>query len=331
MTAPQQTGPPAAPHRRPHRRPHRWRATGIAVVLLALLGTGARWIGSGDGRPEDGGDEANRQAAAGESVAPSGRQPERPIEAPAPILETSSPLPEVADEPETATATPTPPTVDADRFASLKSVVERGLLEQRFAEARAALEVLRTLPLSSAQTGEIERLQDALGSGLSAAASALVDLVRAGSVLSARGMLRQYGDDPAEQLALQAALRAIGLGPDLTSAPTEERSRWPLPAPLEKDRLVRASLTDRTVLGRVVDSRPERITLRVAGPRGLTFPTVRTVACEPVEVDAAEATEMAFAALQAGDPVLARLWLGCAQSRSAAPGPRTVRLQALLR
>ncbi|MCA8973754.1 MAG: hypothetical protein KDC98_03485, partial [Planctomycetes bacterium] len=222
------------------------------------------------------------------------------------------------------------PPLDADRFASLASVVARGIVTQRFAEARLALDLLSAVRLDDRQRARFVSLQSDYAAGMSSLCEDIQGELREGRVLAARAMVATArAGVPAVELAM--ALREAGLLSLLDGPATAEPSRWPMPAPLDKDRLVRAVMADRTMVGRVVDSRSDRITLRVEAGRGQTFPTVPMTACEPVDVLPREAAEMGFAALHAGDPVLARLWLGCAMLRPGESGPRTRCLAELLR
>jgi hypothetical protein len=113
--------------------------------------------------------------------------------------------------------------------------------------------------------------------------------------------------------------------------PVEGDRPWPLPSALAKDRTVRALLLDDVATGRVVDSRSDQVTLRVQQDHDVTFPTVRVVDCEPIDVAAPEAIEFGFAALQSKDALLARLWLACADARSGgSSGLRAQRLREIL-
>jgi len=95
---------------------------------------------------------------------------------------------------------------------------------------------------------------------------------------------------------------------------------------------VRTRSGSEVVTGRVVDSRSDELTLRVQGPHGVTWPTVRAVDCEPTDVAPAEAVEMGLVALHAGNALLAHLWLACASARGGDPSsPRAARLGELLR
>jgi len=117
----------------------------------------------------------------------------------------------------------------------------------------------------------------------------------------------------------------------LEQTPERGALPWPIAAPLPRDRVVRALLADGPATGRVVDGRSDQVTLRMETPHGVTFPTLAVTACEPVDPSAAEAVELALAALQAGQPLLARLWLCCAGLRGDITSPRAARLQEILR
>jgi hypothetical protein len=106
---------------------------------------------------------------------------------------------------------------------------------------------------------------------------------------------------------------------------------WPIAVALPRDRAVRVHLADGTAMGRIVAARSDQVTVRVETPRGVTFPTVPVVACEPLQPTPAEAVEQALAALQAGDALLARLWACCARLRGGDASARARRLEEILR
>ena len=114
-------------------------------------------------------------------------------------------------------------------------------------------------------------------------------------------------------------------------APARGDRPWPIATPLPRDRNVRAQLPDGRTTGRIVDSRSDQVTVRLQTEQGVTFPTLEVVACEPVDATPAEAIEMGFAALHAGDAILAHLWRRCAELRGEPPPGRAGQLAAILR
>ncbi|MCA8949026.1 MAG: hypothetical protein KDE27_05955, partial [Planctomycetes bacterium] len=153
----------------------------------------------------------------------------------------------------------------------------------------------------------------------------------AGEVLAAHAAATAGLDDPPFRRELERALTDAGAAGDPTASPTADPSVWPLPERLPRERAVRVRLASGAAEGAIVDAGAERVTVRVRSDRGLTFPTVELTACEPIDPTAAEAAELGFAALHAGDPLLARLWLACAQSRIPPSGSqRAARLRELL-
>ena len=83
----------------------------------------------------------------------------------------------------------------------------------------------------------------------------------------------------------------------------------PVPTPLVRNRKVRVRWRDELHSGVVANSQRDQVTVRLVSEKGQSFPTVKSVACEPAESTSNEAIEMGFAALHAGAPRLARLWL----------------------
>lgn len=361
MDAEPRTGRP-----RPRRR-RRGRVVVAATAVAVLLGIGSQWIGHGGGTPESGDGEAGlpdskREPAPAQPPATPARLP-----APAPGSKTGTdagsrrapedttaspgaatpvdPAPQVADDepqppPPSAPAVPVAEpsaadeAMDDDRFASLVSLVESRARAGRFAEAGGVLARLRDLAVGPAQRARIAALAGELEQITAATCREILALAGAGQVLAARATAAAAlrDGDAGFRRALGQAFTAAGIGAEPEALPAAERARWPLPVPMPREREVRAELSDGPVRGTVVDSRSDRVTLRVEGPRGLTFPTLRATALEPVDAASAEAAELGFAALHGGDPLLARLWLGCALGRLPAGGcERTARLAELLR
>jgi hypothetical protein len=127
-------------------------------------------------------------------------------------------------------------------------------------------------------------------------------------------------------------VRVAGLEGDWFGRFGSHDGALPIPTPLPKMREVRVRWRETLQVGQVVDSRSDQLTLRIVQAGGQCFPTVPVEHCEPIDVSANEAIEMGFAALQAKDALLARLWLAVADLRAVGPAPeRSARLRALLR
>ena len=322
------------------RRP--WRSMVVLVVLALLIGRGLGWLGSGGEplgvdrqTPPSAGPPvaaaAMTSAAATPAGAPGQGQPmpivdEGAVAAPAggpaavPLAETASP------------AARQEASVDPDRFGSLLSVLQARNSEQNFGLAMLVLQHLRGLPLDGPQQAALMLPAGELERGLAAACSALVQSLGAGNVLAAdAAALRLLADDQGLVLPVLAeSLRICGVSGELQGVPAQDQAPWPLPLPLPRHRGVRARIAGETIVGRVVESRADTVTLRVQVGSGVTFPTVPVVACEPIDGSAPEAVEMGFAALHAGNGLLARLWLGCAALRGGG-APMSERQQRLAR
>jgi len=228
------------------------------------------------------------------------------------------------------------PAVDADRFASLLAMVQTRTSELQIGSAMAALEQLRALPLDGAQRATLVPAARELENALASACAGIVAALRQGEVLAAhREAVRLLADrQDLVEPALRLTLAPLATFANVLAIPTRNGSTWPLPKAITKDRLVRTQTGNGTQLlsGRVVDSRSDELTLRVQGPHGVTWPTVRAVECEPAEASPAEAIELGLVALHAGNGLLARLWLACANSRSGAEASdRAAQLAELLR
>ena len=223
--------------------------------------------------------------------------------------------------------------LDADRFASLLSVVEARRAEGALGAALAAIDRVRSLPIDAGQTTTVQEVQRRLEDAFATRLAELVGLARSGQVLAARGAAGTLLADAAPALH---GLLAVAIGAPTTGAlpavPAADGMPWPTPAALARDRSVRVQMPDATDTGRIVDSRSDQVTVRVQRGQAVTFPTVRVVLCEPVDATPAEAVEMGFAALHAKDGLLARLWLACAKVRGDGQlGERGQRLASLLR
>ncbi|MBL8750834.1 MAG: hypothetical protein JNK78_16860 [Planctomycetes bacterium] len=250
---------------------------------------------------------------------------------PAPLAEAPSNLPDAA--PREANDG-----IDADRFASLLSLVRVRCSEDRFGEALVAVEQARALPLNPEQRTALQQANLAAADALRTALQRTVALVREGAVLEARRTLSTILADAAAPVRAEvgSSLMLAENAPDqalqaLDRAANPRAAPAPTARPLARDRRVRTRWNGVDVVARVADSRSDEVTLRIEEGQGVTFPTVPVVACDPVEPTAAEAVEMGFAALHAGDALLARLWLSCAMQRGARDEDRAKRLAEVLR
>lgn len=312
----------------------------MVLVLLVLVGRGLGWFGH---EAQPGPVSTTALASEPRSAPPTAVlavAPDATIEPPAPAPAPAAPPDEVpaaqavplgetsppGNQPlASAAATDAPastsPAVDRDHFASHLSVLTAHIAAGELGEAIAALRALGRLPLDEAQRTAAAVHGAELESALAKSCASIVQSVLASQVLTARDdiwRLLGLGNglaDPWLDSALQAAGRRPGL--DRARATAESTQPMPIPRPLARGREVRLRRSGRLVTGVVVDSRSDQVTVRLVSSTGIAFPTVPVVAIEPVTATADEAIEMAFAALQAEDVVLARLWFGEAESRNA--------------
>lgn len=231
---------------------------------------------------------------------------------------------------------------DPDRFASLLALAANRMTTDRFAAAESCLHDLAGFALSEPQQAVVTQANVALRQRMRTVCDEVFAAAQNGDVLAAARRIEDAWRDGAGQFraAVNARFAELGIAPladpgesavDLTAVPT--------PKPLTGNREVRAGVGDERLLGRVADAGARRVTLRIATDRGLRFPTVALVDCEPVTATPAEAADLGFAALRAGRPLLARLWLLAAQAAAAgapgraeaAPTDRAARLAELLR
>jgi hypothetical protein len=225
--------------------------------------------------------------------------------------------------------------VDPDRFGSLVSLLRTSTVDRRFGSAMFTLQRLRDLPLDAAQQTALVQPAADLESALGGACGEIVKSVCEGQVLEATFAIESllHDDQGLVLPMLVQSLALCGVRGELQAVPVPAGAPWPQPKALAKGRAVRARIENQVVTGRVIDSRADRVTLRVQRDHSVTFPTVPTSLCEPIDATPAEAVEMAFAALHAGKVAMARLWLGCASMRAgeAPEATRHERLQQLLR
>ncbi|HEU4419805.1 MAG TPA: hypothetical protein VFT55_12785 [Planctomycetota bacterium] len=318
--------------RRRRVRPRLWFL--LVVALLVLIGRGFGLLGEGgekqSARLADAGANATAPApgSSGERSLPSGST------APAPGGEPrqspgAAPAGELIAPPRTEPKRTPGAGVERDRFASLLSLVSTRTEAGELGNAIAAQRSLGSLPLDAAQLASFDAATRQLETALAAACNEVAQGIAQGQVLEAREAMRRLLPDaePNVHPVLAESLRRLGLGEGLLRVPVQTGRPWPVPAPLPRDRNVRVRVGALFQLARVIDSSSDQVTLRVSGEQGVTFPTMPAVVCEPVDPTAAEATEMGFAALHAGDALLARMWLAAASLRSKEA--RTVRAEQL--
>jgi hypothetical protein len=320
--------------RRRRRRPRLWFL--LLIALLVLIGRGLGLLGDGGEK------ESARLADAGANATPQTGSTGDPSITSSPA--TSSGEPRLAPGAAPAGEPSAPPRqkpkrvpgagVERDRFASLLSLVSTRTEAGEIGNAIAAQRSLGSLPLDAGQLAAFDAATLQLETALAAACSKVEQGMAQGQVLEACDAMRQLLPDgqPCVQPVLTQCLRRLGLGEGLLRVPVQTGRPWPTPAPLPRDRNVRVRAGTGFQLARVIDSSSDRVTLRVPGEQGVTFPTMPAVVCEPVDATPAEATEMGFAALHAGDGLLARMWLAAASLRSKeARTARTEQLAELLR
>ncbi len=319
----------------------RGRVFGLLVLgaLAVLIGRGLGLVGrepSPDLPPVGDGDHADSGGAGTPPASGAPAAPSPATQSPA-LPSPAAPSPAAPLAEATPAATPPQPElpgIDADRFASLLSVLDTCAQRGDVGGALATLHQLRQMPLNEPQHLALGVSARAVENDLAAACAEVEQLLREGRVLDGHAaIVRLLGDgDPLTQPWLQSALQAAGLGTGpLQKAPARDE---PIPQPqaLARGRAVRVRAGTAVTAAVVADSRSDQVTLRIENKNGLSFPTHARSACEPVAATRDEAIEMAFAALHAGDALLARLWLACARLRDTSPlPPRGERLAALLR
>ncbi|MCU0865200.1 MAG: hypothetical protein MUC36_15550 [Planctomycetes bacterium] len=351
---------PASPAPVPPPRPHRPRRFGLAAVLLLLWlgGRGAGWFGRGEDQPvpASSGPVDPTAAAAPSSPAPAPVTPPTPpsvaaattttvleaadpapangpAAAPMPMLESDRGPAVPAEESAAVTppAEPLAPALDPDRFASQLSLVTERTSSGDLGRAMVSLHHLRRFALDAAQQVAFADAAQRLETALAAVAANLAQALGQGRVLDARAALsRLRGDGEAVLVPwVRQALQLAGCPGD-PLAPAVAGVR-PIAQPLARGRQVRWRRQGRVEEGRVVDSRSETLTVRVQRGDAVVFPTLAVVEVEPVDASTAEAIEFAFAALQAGDTELARLWwCRVQQQRTGEPSAREQQLATLL-
>ncbi|MFT7537790.1 MAG: hypothetical protein ACI85K_003751 [Hyphomicrobiaceae bacterium] len=222
--------------------------------------------------------------------------------------------------------------VSADRFASLMSLLESHLSASELGHAAGAMQRLLKQPLSDAQRAHVAGVEARLLPLQKACEARILEFVQSGEVLAA--------DREAAQLVVGGVWRATELlaaAPKLALASNwqdsidSEVAAVPAPSPLMRNRKVRVHFHDELRTGVVASSNREEVTVRLVSDGSQTFPTVKAIACEPADSSSSEAVEMGFAAVHAGAPRLARLWMLRAHLLKDELTTRGQQLLALLR
>ena len=328
---------------RPARSRFRRARLGLAgLLILWLIGRGYGLVG----RAEQGPAPFDPQAAAREPAAKPDPQPpvavgvaererdEAVVAAAAPMVEPALANPSATPTVSTVPGRPSdePPAFDADRFASRLSLLQATIDDGRLGLAIATLAELRDLPLDGAQQAALAMPAAQLGAAMATCCSRLVAQLARGDVFAARNALDLLASDAEAPLlpSLHQALALAGVDVALLSPERRGDGAVPIARPLPRGRAVRVRRGGELLSARVADSRSDEATVRLEQGGRVAFPTVPVVSLEPVDATADEAAEMGFAALQAGDVRLARLWLACARLRGPASSPRIEQLAALL-
>ncbi len=329
-----------APSTKRSRRP-RVRTVVFVLLLAWLIGRGLGWIGSGgtaadpESRstlPVEAPTAAADAAAAGAAAVPEGGARSAEVDAGEALAAASAAVPLVEPKLPAVPAAVAVPAIDADRFASMLSLVTQATGERQFGSALASLQHLRTLPLDAAQQAVLLPIAADLQRELGAVCGELAQRLVQGQLLLAHRELATLLAQDALLLrdGVQQALLLAGLEVGIGRDRRREDATLPIPRPLPRGRAVRCLRDGVVVEGRVVDGRSDVVTVRLPNARGVTFPTVDVVACEPIAPSASEAVEMGFAALQRDEVLLARLWLALARRSGGADAARLARLAELL-
>ncbi|MFN3240523.1 MAG: hypothetical protein ACE37K_03315 [Planctomycetota bacterium] len=316
--------------KRPRGRRRRRSAYALLVAgALWLLGYGMGWFGSASdpGRGDQGErrgsqPDAEKVDGQGQRVDGDRRQPADGagpgnVLAAAPTGETDP-----AADPETDASgaglpgkpaserarLPEPePGLEPDRFASLMSLLRAHLDDGALPRASELLQRLRPqVGGDQEQARAVQQFAERLARAEQAAEAAIVAHLRAGEVLAADLVVERLAGDtrwaPASELAAMAEL-----GEDWSAAVGTDG--LPSAAPLPRKRRVRLLWQEGLQEGAVAGTRPQRTTVHLRSASGQSYPTVATIAVEPVDSTQREAIEMGLAAVHAAAPRLARLWL----------------------
>jgi hypothetical protein len=332
MVDPSDIPAPSVPRRRRYRRPV---FVTVCVGLLYLIGQGAGLFGASPiERQGEGNDAITSEQSARLEAAPSQKESlgtqEKVSESSsvltgAPQAETeqvaklNSPQQQDSELAETvhspAPATETAPSSEVigmpeDRFHSLLSLLELHVLENALGSATASLQRIRSQPLSETQSRALDAFDEKLVPMRQAMEERIIECVRSGEVIAANQLSNQLiVNGEWSLLAVAAVSPALELGDNWLRGVQMKGEVLPQSEPLPRNRKVRLRWRDKIWEGVVATSRSDQVTVRVQSDGAQMYPTVRAVACEPIEATSAEAVEMGYAAMHAGAPRLARLWL----------------------
>lgn len=332
--------------KRPRRR---GRPIFVAVFagILWLIGQGIGWFGSGpigeggDADRFDGGTSSVGVATESSSsadlsvVVPDeegrGAQPVKRVLRANERVDTSTVIDKPVPDVDPDAAHQSSSGVSVDRFSSWIALLESYLKEMDLGNASASLQRLLSQSLSSEQREQVAVLEAQLLPLLQACESRILAHVRSGELLAA--------NDEAAQLVVADVWRPGSILAGLPGFVIAENwqadvvigtATIPAPVPLSLSRRVRVRWRDEIHQGVVASSSPHRVTTKLRSEDRQVFPTVKVVACEPVESTATEAVEMGLVALHEGAPRLARLWLLRAFLLAKELPPRGLLLRELL-
>jgi hypothetical protein len=324
----------ASPRPQPssRRRPGRGRiGLALALVLAILIGRGVGWFGRHAAPTGGAGDGPGGGAAAtvpgtvtGSPVASPSPATTAPPPAPPTTTTTTTTTPTPPAAPpagETAPASPPRPALDADRFASLLSLLVANTDAGDLGGALATLHNLRGRSLDAPQAAAVANAVAPLEAAVGGLCAQLVQSLCRGQVLSARADVARLCSDGHSLAApwLDSAMRSMGHDAGLLrERAAKPGATLPIAKPLARGREVRVLRQGKLLTGIVAESKSDQVTVRLASATGMSFPTVAVVATEPVAASHDEAIEMAWAALHADDVVLARLWFAYARQPGAA-------------
>lgn len=333
----------AAPRARRRRRP---LVLAVAVGVLWFVGQGLGWLGSGLSPEQGDGDGLGRGVnQAGAASDRSLRAPEAATSKPSPqvvgpvdaVQPAKGAVVDGASDGETQVAAGTQSTgavhggggessradgdeglpqrqaesgVSDDRFASLVSLFESHLSADELGSAAASLQRVMKQPLSGAQRDRITALEARLLPLRRACEMRILAFVQSGDVLAADRQAAQLVVGGVWQAAeLLAAVPKLAVADNWQRLVGAKRASAPLPKLLQRNRRVRIRFGDQLRLGTVASSSRDEVVVRLVSGGGQIFPSVKAVSCEPMDSTVGEAVEMGLAAVQAGSPRLARLWL----------------------
>jgi hypothetical protein len=289
-------------------RRRRWRfPAAIILVLIAALVLFGRGLGWLPGRRADAAEDATQASPTSPTQRGAG-----------------------ANQPAAAVDNAGTSGIGIDGLQSKLSVVRAAAQQRDFVDGFAALAQLQGLPLPAADAQLVAEHATLLRSALRAATTPIVAEVLAGLVPAAqRDLLALLGGNAAAMAPEVRAQLPPQWGDVLRS---DVPAGLPVPQLLPSGRTVRARCLDEDVVGRLIEVRPQEVTLRLVQGAGVTFPSVPVTAVAPIDATPAEAAEMALAAAAAGQGMLARLWVVFAlQGGVPAPGSRLAEVAARLR